>query len=285
MRFFQPWPELRGVVARIYSHDADGPSLPSLRPWLIVPDGEIKLIFPSRGDISCTIGDCQRTHRASRLIVSGMRSRPGGLWFHGGVEAIGVIVRPESAYRLFDVRHDLLANCTLDGEELFGAAARRCDDQLANASTVEARVAALQRHLCDWLRRRERRDRVYEFAVRRLQAAEGCLRIDRLAREVGWSRRTLERRFQEHAGVGAKALADILRFHAVYRRLRDPHVRYTDLLGDRYFDQSHFLKAFKRYTGTTPRSYAATPDYGRLYIPTEPTDLQGDRTYHSRRTY
>jgi AraC-like DNA-binding protein len=267
MRFFQPWPELRRVVARIYSHEADVGSVPEHRPWLIVPDGEIKLIFPSRGDISCAIGDSQRTHRVSRLIVSGMRSRPGRLLFHGSVEAIGVIVRPESAYRLFDDRHNLLANCTLDGEEIFGAAVRRWEDQLANLPTVEARVAALQNHLWVWLRRRERRDRTYEFAVRRLQAAEGCLRIERLAREVGWSRRTLERRFQEHAGVGAKALADILRFHAVYRHLRHPHVRYADVLGGHYFDQSHFLKAFKRYTGTTPRGYAATPDYGRLYIP------------------
>lgn len=269
VRFFQPWPELRGVVARLYSHEADEGGVSGHRPWLIVPDGEIKLIFPTRGEISCTIGERQRMHGASRLIVSGMRSHPGALLFHGTVEAIGVIIRPEAAYRLFDVPHDELANCTLDGEEVFGAAARRWQKRLAELPTTEERIASLQRQLCAWLRRRERRDPLYEFAVRRLRSAQGCLKIERLAREVGWSRRTLERRFQERAGVGAKALADILRFQAVYRRLRSPHVRYAEVAGDRYFDQSHFLKAFKRYTGTTPRSYAATADYGRLYIPAD----------------
>ena len=36
---------------------------------------------------------------------------------------------------------------------------------------------------------------------------------------------------------------------------------------DHYYDQSHFLRDFKRFTGLTPSIYAATPDYGRFYIP------------------
>jgi hypothetical protein len=30
---------------------------------------------------------------------------------------------------------------------------------------------------------------------------------------------------------------------------------------------SHFLKAFKEYTGVTPRAYAAAFDHGFIYIP------------------
>ena len=267
MRFIRPQRELSDVVSRIYAHDvagapADAPS------WLIVPDGDIKLIFPIRGDIRCTIGTRARRHPASRLIVSGMRTEAGSLAFPEGVDAVGVIIRPEAAYRLFDVPHDELANRTLDGEEVFGAAARRWQEELANLKTHEDRIAALQGRLSEWLRGRERRDAAFEFAVGRLRQCQGHVRVEDVARQIGWSRRHLERRFREYVGVGPKTLASVLRFHAAYKRLRRPGAnRHGEAVRDAYFDQSHFLKEFKRFTGMTPRLYTASRDYGRLYIP------------------
>ena len=255
-------------MTRIYAHDSAVASPDDQASWLIVPDGEIKLIFPIRGDITCTIGDRARVHRAARLIVSTMRTAPGHLWFPDGVDAIGVIVKPEAAYRLFDIPHDELTNCTFDGEEVFGAFARRWQEELANLPALEDRISVLQQRLWTRLRRRERRDRAYEFAVRRVRQAEGSIRIEDLARQLGWSRRHLERRFREHVGVGPKTFAAILRFQAAYKRLRHASPgRYDDAIGDAYFDQSHFVKDFKRFTGTTPRAYTRTADYGSLYIP------------------
>jgi AraC-like DNA-binding protein len=268
IRFFPPIRELADVVTRIYAHDSGLASPGDPASWLIVPDGEIKLIFPIRGDITCTIGDRARRHRTARLIVSTMRTAPGRLWFPDGIDAIGVIVRPEAAYRLFDGPHHELTNCTFDGEEMFGTSARRWQEELANMPAREDRISALQQQLWAWLCRRDRRDRAYEFAVRRLRQAEGSIRIEDVALQLGWSRRHLERRFREHVGVGPKTFAAILRFHAVYKRVRRAGPgTYGDAIGDAYFDQSHFLKEFKRFTGTSPRTYTRAADYGSLYIP------------------
>lgn len=62
IRFFQPWTSLREVISRIYAHASPASEVDEPR-WLIVPDGEIKLIFPFEGDITCTIGDAARNHR------------------------------------------------------------------------------------------------------------------------------------------------------------------------------------------------------------------------------
>jgi hypothetical protein len=63
-------------------------------------------------------------------------------------------------------------------------------------------------------------------------------------------------------------LAGVLRFHAVYRQLREVSTG-SGLIYDYYYDHSHFLKDFKRYTGGTLRAYLNDRghDYGRLYIP------------------
>jgi AraC-like DNA-binding protein len=268
IRFFRPRQELADVVTRIYTHEASRIWTGDAPSWLIVPDGEIKLIFPLRGDITCSIGRHERRHCASRLIVSGMRTEPGRLAFPEGVDAIGVILRPEAAYRLFDVPHDEMTNCTLDGEEVFGGAARRWQEELVNLTTLDDRLAALQKRLLERLRRRNRRDATFELAVRSLRYVDGRVRVEDVAQHIGWSRRHLERRFREYVGIRPKTLASVLRFHAAYKRLRctGPH-GYGDAIREAYFDQSHFLKEFKRFTGMTPRVYAGAADYGRLYIP------------------
>jgi AraC-like DNA-binding protein len=267
IRFFQPAEDLRDVIARIYVHDSDACDLAERR-WLIVPDGDIKLIFPFSGDIRCTIGDAGRLHGTSRMIVSGMRTLPGYLEFSASLGAVGVIVRPEAAYRLLGVPQHEIANRTLDADEVLGRAMRPWQDRLMDGSKAHERVDRMQAALRDWLKGRDRRDQVLEYAVRRLRRHEGRVRIEELARETGWSRRQLERRFQNHVGVGPKSMASIFRFHAVYKQLRHRAGRpLGDLILGHYYDQSHFLKDFRRYTESTPRTYRSASDYGKFYIP------------------
>lgn len=270
IRFFQPREDLRDFVVRIYAHESLESEILDPR-WLIVPDGDIKIIFPFRGDIRCAIGEAERLHRASRIIVSGMRTEPGYLGFPEGVDAIGVVLRPEAAYRFLGVPMHELRNRTLEGEELFGGTARRWQEAATNLTRVEDRVECIQRGLRALLDRRESGDPALEHAVRRLRSHDGRVRIDDLARELGWSRRQLDRKFQERVGVGPKSLASVLRFHAVYKALRNTTVgsRYDRLIYDHYYDQAHFLKDFKRYAGSAPRGFLQASDYGRYYIPGE----------------
>ena len=265
MEFFAFSDQLSEVVSRVYVHDtgrlASG-------PWLIPPDGDIKLIFPARGPIRCSIGDGSRVHPPSRLIVSGMRTEPGHLEFAEGVDAIGVIVRPEAAHRLLAMPQDELSNRTFDGEELFGPIARAWSERLMDAPDTAARVAIVQAIVLEMLAAQPRYDADVARAVRRLRSTRGTIQIERLARDLQWSRRRLERRFLNRVGVTPKNLASVLRFHDAYKRLRSlPDGRYGVVALDRYYDQSHFIRDFKRFTGVTPRVYARSADYGRLYIP------------------
>jgi AraC-like DNA-binding protein len=267
IRFYSPCEELRDVVARIYVHDGE-PSTPADPRWLIVPDGDIKLIFPIAGAIRCRIGVSERLHRPQRLIVSGMRTEPGHLSFPDGIDVIGVILRPTAAYRLLPCPHVDLVNSTLDGEDVLGGPARQLCEELMATPGETHRVARLQSRLIEWLRRSGETDRQFEYVVQRLKRHAGRLPIEMLARAANLSRRQLERRFLQRAGVGPKRLAEVFRFHVAYRRMRGRSGRgYARLVQDLYFDQSHFLSAFKRYAGITPHVYWDTRDYGHLYIP------------------
>jgi methylphosphotriester-DNA--protein-cysteine methyltransferase len=70
-----------------------------------------------------------------------------------------------------------------------------------------------------------------------------------------YSKRHLDRKFQSYAGISPKELACILRFQVFYKL--GWQVNFNDLaqLYEYYYDQSHFIKEFKKFTGNSPMTY------------------------------
>jgi len=66
--------------------------------------------------------------------------------------------------------------------------------------------------------------------------------------------RNFERKCKERLGMPAKMYARIARFHKAYKILESrPIISWTDLTYEvGYYDQTHFIKDFKEFTGLTP---------------------------------
>ncbi|MGG1631730.1 helix-turn-helix domain-containing protein [Rossellomorea sp. NRS-1567] len=81
--------------------------------------------------------------------------------------------------------------------------------------------------------------------------------IPTLAASLGFTQRHLTRIFHDHTGVNPKRLAQVFRFEKAYSSLySQSHNDLADLssqLG--YYDQSHFNKEFKRFSGMSPGEY------------------------------
>ncbi|HMF12979.1 MAG TPA: helix-turn-helix domain-containing protein, partial [Gemmataceae bacterium] len=70
--------------------------------------------------------------------------------------------------------------------------------------------------------------------------------------------RQLERGFRHVIGTSPKVFARTVRFQEAQQRLLfDPDADLTSLAYEcGYFDQAHFIKDFKAFTGQTPSEYA-----------------------------
>ena len=72
---------------------------------------------------------------------------------------------------------------------------------------------------------------------------------------VGLNVRTLQRRLESQA-VTYKQLIDRARFDLASQLLRQSHATVTDIAFDvGYTDVAHFTRAFRRWTGVSPREY------------------------------
>jgi len=73
--------------------------------------------------------------------------------------------------------------------------------------------------------------------------------VEQLSQEIVWSSRQINRYFNRQFGLSVKGFQKIIRCASAYRLISQ------GLLSPPadFFDQSHFIKEIKHYTGTTPR--------------------------------
>ncbi|RYX85128.1 AraC family transcriptional regulator, partial [bacterium] len=86
---------------------------------------------------------------------------------------------------------------------------------------------------------------------------KGSIRVNSLYKTFGKSQRSLERDFLEQVGVGVKYYCRILRFNNAYATKRTyPEKSWNEILYTcGYYDQSHYIKEFKCFVGTSPEVY------------------------------
>ena len=88
--------------------------------------------------------------------------------------------------------------------------------------------------------------------------ADTDVEIADLARSLGIGHTTLIARFRRSCGITPKAYADVVRFHRFLTGLPldGPMPTWTELVASTsWYDQSHFIHTFKRFTGFTPARY------------------------------
>jgi methylphosphotriester-DNA--protein-cysteine methyltransferase len=64
-----------------------------------------------------------------------------------------------------------------------------------------------------------------------------------------------EKRFRKVIGATPKQFGDIIRMKALIERRRNQDLLVNTALEAGFFDQSHFIRTFKKFTGKTPRHF------------------------------
>lgn len=255
--------------------DPDGPV--DLRVDVFV-DGRADLVFnfgvPYRRE---TIGGPSEDHvgsslDAQRLVpiritqrgdvrVSGVRFRLGGL---------GAFVEPLRPW----------TNRTPPPSMVFGPDAEALERSLAAELDLDAHAALYDAF---FLRRLRTEGSYASFSplLEALVRSDGASPIETLAELGRVSARHVDRLFGRHLGFPPKTAARIVRFQIALRSLmKDPEVPLGSVATTAgYFDQSHFIRDFRRMTGGVPRGYRGyfPPDGPADFAPNVVAFVQDER--------
>lgn len=125
-------------------------------------------------------------------------------------------------------------------------------EEIAGASDAAARIAVVQRWLAELP---YEDDPLVTGATRLLANAHDESSVSAVAAALGVSARQFERRFASRTGVTPKRFATLRRFeHAVAQAAIAPSLT-AAALDAGYYDQSHFIRDFRRFAGSAPSQY------------------------------
>ena len=246
-----------------------------------MPRGDISLIVNLAGHhavVDATDSRCE--HVFKDAWVTGLQERAFITASGGRAWLCGARLTVEGAYRLFGVAPRELANTIVDLDALHGAAARTMVDAVRNAPTARDRLSLLGAYIAERAQRDCRWDTTVAWALDRISATRGCVSVLGLAREIGWSREHLHRRFVNQVGLAPKSCAQLARFHATLLALErhsdDGLAAAAQRLG--YYDQAHLAREFRAIAGTTITDYCRGRAFGADY------GFSRERTSHSSKS-
>lgn len=132
------------------------------------------------------------------------------------------------------------------------------EEQIAEAKNDAVRISHVERFLISRMKNKEP-DKLVLAALGLIQKSKGTIRISELMEQLHTSQSPLEKRFRQAVGTSPKKFASIVRFKALMQQ-RDSNASLVELAYDAgFYDQSHFIKEFKNFTGDTPEDFLGRP--------------------------
>lgn len=174
-----------------------------------------------------------------------------------GSALLGVALKPAGTHAWAHVRADALADRTLPLADVVGDSGRRLHERLRECRDVLSRFERVEGWLAARLRPRSATHSAVDWALQRLAASSGQLPIERLAREIGFTRKHLASLFGEQVGLAPKAFARVQRFRGALAlldgRTQVPWAELAEHCG--YFDQAHLARDFRAFCGFAPGEF------------------------------
>ena len=250
-----PHPRLRGLVSYVgYHHVEPEPGvhhgLPSTSLTVIVA-------FDEPIDVGW-LDERQRGRHDT--VVSGLHTGPAVVRFDRVQHGVQLALTPRGARQLLGVPAGALAGVLVPLPDVLGAElAAQAYEAMAVAATWGDRFDVLERHLLGLVDRhplvpaRPELDQAWRLLAR----SRGAIRVESLAREVGWSRRHLTGQFTREFGLSPKQVARVVRFEHARRLL--PRLGATGLAhvaaAAGYADQQHLNREWRALAGCTPTEW------------------------------
>lgn len=167
---------------------------------------------------------------------------------------VGIRFLPTMFPQLFNVEASSLSNRYQNLHDVVPAVAKFIGDNMNTLSGSEEIGLSLDDYFINHLTRVNfNRDKRLYKAIGLILKNQGVLNVEKEL-DTGLSPRQLRRLFQFYIGGSAKTFAQVVRFqHILNAKPSHQSLKQNKLFYDAgYYDQAHFIKAFKNFYGVTP---------------------------------
>ena len=251
---YPPHPDLDSFIKCYWLLEAPSEAVPEKQR--IVPDGCMEMIFHYADPFKQYLADGSSIIQPS-CFVFGQITTTLEIEPTGNAGIIAARFHPDGFLPFATIPVREMENRAVSLEELFGEEGKQLGLSVLKAETTSARIHLMETFFLAKLQTEESIDRIARASVEALLLANGQVTIDELADQLNINRRQLERRFAAVIGMSPKQLSKIIRLQATLKLMEQK--QFTSLTSlayeTGYFDQAHFIKDFKEFTGVSPRDF------------------------------
>jgi len=252
---FEPHPDLAALVKCHWILEV--PASPDTQKQRIIPDGCIEMFFILGDDVRRYTSNDQFIIQPRTMVV-GQITEPFFIQPTGYVNTFAVRFYPYGFANFIDQPIHQLANKETPLDVLFGkTAAKTLEDQIMAANSTTERIELVEHFLLARLTDQRTIDSIVRTTIEALHSTKGSASITTILSEEPSKKRSLERKFSKQVGMSPKQLGKVIRLQAALKTMLNKEADNLTQVAyeSEYYDQAHFIKDFKAFTGINPKDY------------------------------
>lgn len=252
---YEPHIDLKPLVSCYWTLEVPRQTEPQKQR--IVPDGCLEMAFILGDDIKRYTSENEYILQP-RAMVLGQTMEPFYIEPTGFVKTFAIRFYPYGFANFVSEPISNLANKETPIKQLFRReTADELEQKIVKAKNTEQRISIIEKFLLDRLNDEKTINRIVKNTIDSLMSTNGSASINSILKDDLSKRRQLERNFKKQIGVSPKQLGKVIRLQTALKMLLDQKSEnLTDIAYEsEYFDQAHFIKDFREFTGINPREF------------------------------
>lgn len=221
--------------------------------YQIFPDTSIVIGFQYKGNLSYFIDE--KENKLSNYGITGIQNSYRLFKSYNNTSSILIYFTETGLYNFLDIPLNDLFSKSISLEYLFDRSdLENIEDKLSVLKTDKERIFFIEQFFINQFKDKNE-DKLIKYAVECINYEKGKERISELAKKLNISQSPLEKRFRKIVGASPKKYSSIVRFRSIIDNLnKSSNLTELSYL-NQYFDQSHFIKDFKRFTNQLPHEF------------------------------
>jgi AraC-like DNA-binding protein len=252
---FRPHLDLETIVKCYWTLEI--PKQKENQKQLVLPDGCVDMCFILGEDIKRYTSENEFLIQPKQMLLGQITEQ-----FHiepaGYVNTFAIRFYPYGFANFIELPLNQLANKETALNLLFGdKITNQLSEKIIEAKSTSERIKIIESFLFEKLNNKITIDNIIKTTIDTMFLTKGSKPLNTILKADLSKRRQLERNFKKEIGISPKQLSKVIRLQATLQMLLNQTTEtLTDIAYEsEYYDQAHFIKDFKEFTGITPKEF------------------------------
>ncbi len=205
----------------------------------------------------------------NHIWAAGLRTEPITIPSGSGSAMMAISFKKGKAAPFFPLPMDEIADCVVDANLLWADDFAFLRERLLETADIPTRFRLAEEFLLEKVANKLESNPCVAYAVEEMTHRPDQTNMARMNNQIGYSQKHFIKMFRQAVGVPPKSFLRIMRFQKAIRTIEATASMNWSAIAHEcgFYDQSHFIHDFKRFSGFTPTRYAAIHSYYRNYLP------------------